>query len=166
MQAAQRVEHTLQPVFDHHSSVLVLGTMPSPKSRETGFYYNHPQNRFWKVLGLLFGEPTPASNGEKRNLALRHGIALWDVLASCTIQGASDSSIADCQPNDICWLLEQAPIQAIFCTGAKATQLYERYCLPETGIAATRLPSTSPANAAFSLERLEEAYRLLLPYCH
>ncbi len=163
--AAHRVEHPLEPVFDERSRVLVLGTMPSPKSRETGFYYNHPQNRFWRVMARLFGEAVPAANDAKRDLMLRHGIALWDVLASCTIEGAKDASIADCMPNDIGWLLARAPIEAVFCTGAKAFELYGKHCQRETGIPATKLPSTSPANAAASLEDLVNAYRAILPYC-
>ena len=163
--AAHRVVHPLKPVFDEQSSVLILGTMPSPKSRETGFYYNHPQNRFWKVMAALFDEPLPASNDEKRALALRHGIALWDVLAECTIKGASDGSIADCVPNDIGWLLGKTPIQAVFCTGAKAAELYGKRCETAAGMPATRLPSTSPANAATSLDQLIAAYQAILPFC-
>lgn len=159
------VEHPLQPVYDGSSRVLVLGTMPSPKSRETGFYYNHPQNRFWKVMAALFDEPLPASNDEKRQLVLRHGIALWDVLARCTIEGASDGTIADCVPNNLSVILAEAPIEAVFCTGAKAAELYRRHCEAATGLAAVRLPSTSPANAAVSLDQLIEAYRAILPYC-
>lgn len=159
------VEHPLQPVYDGSSRVLVLGTMPSPKSRETGFYYNHPQNRFWKVMAALFDEPLPASNDEKRRLVLRHGIALWDVLARCTIEGASDGTIADCVPNNLSVILAEAPIEAVFCTGAKAAELYRRHCEAATGLAAVRLPSTSPANAAVSLDQLIEAYRTILPYC-
>lgn len=159
------VRHTIDPVFDANSRVLVLGTMPSPKSRETGFYYGHPQNRFWKVMAALFNEPLPTTNDEKRALALRHGVALWDVLSECTIEGASDGTIADCVPNDIGGLLAKAPIQTVFCTGAKATELYAKYCEPRTGRPCTRLPSTSPANAAKSLDQLVEAYRVILDYC-
>ena len=162
---ATTVRHPLEAVFDIESRVLVLGTMPSPKSRETGFYYNHPQNRFWKVMAALFDEPLPETNDEKRALALRHGIALWDVLAECTIEGASDGSIADCVPNNIGAILTKAPIEAIFCTGAKAAELYAKYCEPQTGMAATRLPSTSPANAAVSLEQLIEAYQPVREIC-
>ncbi len=164
-QRAHQVHHPLEPVFDEHSRVLVLGTMPSPKSRETGFYYNHPQNRFWRAMAALFDEELPNTNDEKRALCLRHGIALWDVLAECTIKGASDGSIADAVPNDISWLLGKAPIEAIFCTGAKAAELYGKLCEPLTHMAATRLPSTSPANAATSLPQLIEAYQAILPYC-
>ncbi len=159
------VRHTIDPVFDADSRVLMLGTMPSPKSRETGFYYGHPQNRFWKVMAALFDEPVPESNDQKRDLALRHGVALWDVLSECTIEGASDGTIADCIPNNIGSILAKAPIRAVFCTGAKAAELYGKYCEPQTGVACTRLPSTSHANAAKSLEQLVEAYRIILPYC-
>lgn len=162
---AQRVAHPLNPVFDERSRVLILGTMPSPKSRETGFYYNHPQNRFWKVLAALFDEPIPATNREKEALARAHGIALWDVLAECSIEGAADGTIAECVPNDIAWLLGESPIEAVFCTGAKATELYQKYCEPACGRTCTRLPSTSPANAAVSLDQLIEAYRVILPHC-
>lgn len=162
---AALVRHTIDPVFDADSRVLMLGTMPSPKSRETGFYYGHPQNRFWKVMAALFDEPVPEGNDQKRDLALRHGVALWDVLSECTIEGASDGTIADCVPNNIGSILAKAPIRAVFCTGAKAAELYGKYCEPQTGVACTRLPSTSPANAAKSLEQLVEAYRIILPYC-
>lgn len=161
---ATRVSHPLEPVFDENSRVLILGTMPSPKSRETGFYYNHPQNRFWKVMAALFDAPLPQSNQEKRELVLAHGIALWDVLAECTIEGASDGTIAECVPNDIGRILAKAPIEAIFCTGAKATELYRKYCEARTGMDCTHLPSTSPANASASLEDLVEAYRQILPF--
>lgn len=162
--APERVAHPLEPVFDEHSQVLVLGTMPSPKSRETGFYYNHPQNRFWKVMAALFDEPLPASNDEKRALALRHGIALWDVLAECSIAGAADGTIAECVPNDLGLILDQAPIKAVFCTGAKAAELYRKHCEPVTGRLCVRLPSTSPANAGTLLEQLVEAYRAIVPF--
>ncbi len=161
---AEKVIHPLEPVFDDRSRVLILGTMPSPKSRETGFYYNHPQNRFWKVIAALFDEPLPATNGEKRALALRHGIALWDVLASCAIQGAADSTITDCSPNDLSRITDAAPIEAIFCTGAKSFDLFNRFCAPTCSIPAVRLPSTSPANARVTLADLVEAYQPILPH--
>lgn len=160
-----RVAHPLRPVFDERSRVLILGTMPSPKSRETGFYYNHPQNRFWRVMAALFDEPLPQTNVEKERLVRTHGIALWDVLAECTIEGAADGTIADIVPNDIPWLLGQAPIQAVFCTGAKAAELYRKHCETAAGMACTRLSSTSPANAGTSLEQLIEEYWQILPFC-
>lgn len=139
--------------------------MPSPKSRETGFYYNHPQNRFWPVMAALFQVERPQTNQQKEALVRAHGIALWDVLASCTIEGAADGTIAECVPNDISRITGQAPIKAIFCTGAKAFELYGKYCEAQTGIPATRLPSTSPANASCSLPQLIKAYQQILPYC-
>jgi len=160
----QTVHHTLEPLFDENSRVLILGTMPSPKSREAGFYYYHPQNRFWPVLSAVLGEPLPDTPEGRRALCLRHGIALWDVLASCTIEGASDAAIRDPVPNDIAWLLRQADIRAIFCTGAKAHTLYQKLVFPATGRAAVRLPSTSPANAAWTLSRLSEKYNLICEF--
>ena len=157
----ERVEHTLGPLFDGRSTTLVLGTMPSPKSREVSMYYGNPRNRFWPVLAAVFGEPVPTTNEERRALALAHGIALWDVLQSCTIVGASDASIEDPEPTNLPWLLSQAPITRVFTTGAAAAKLYARFQLPRTGIEAVALPSTSPANASWSLERLVEAYRVL-----
>ncbi len=155
------VYHTLPPLFDERSRVLILGTMPSPKSREAGFYYFHPQNRFWPVLSAVLGEPLPETIEGRRGLCLRHGIALWDVLASCSIVGAADAAIRDPVPNDISWLLAQADIRAVFCTGAKAHALYQKLIFPETGIPAVRLPSTSPANAAWTLSRLFEKYNFI-----
>lgn len=165
----ESVEHAIDPVYDERSEVLVLGTMPSPKSREAGFYYGHPQNRFWRVLAALFDEPVPENNAERTDLLLRHHIALWDVLASCDIEGASDASIANAQPNDLTRILQTAPVRRVFCTGATAARLYGKLCEPATGIAAEKLPSTSPANAAWSLPRLVEAYcpvaAAVTPFC-
>lgn len=155
------VVHPLEPVFDGNSRILILGTMPSPKSRETGFYYNHPQNRFWKIMAKLFDEPLPQSNEEKRALVLRHNIALWDVLAECRIEGASDATIAECVPNDIGYILEKAPIESIYCTGTKAYELYAKYCEQACGITATKLPSTSSANASMSLDDLIREYKVI-----
>ncbi|MEB1813263.1 DNA-deoxyinosine glycosylase [Adlercreutzia mucosicola] len=157
----EHIEHGIAPVFDGRSEVLVLGTMPSPASREAAFFYGHPQNRFWRVLTALFDEPAPVTNGERTDLLLRHHIALWDVLASCDIRGASDASIANARPNDLGRILSAAPIRRVFCTGATSARLYGKLCEPATGLAAVKLPSTSPANAAWSLPRLVEAYRPL-----
>lgn len=158
------VTHPLEPVYDAQSRVLVLGTMPSPVSREHGFYYMHPQNRFWRVLERVFEEACPDDVEGRRAFALRHHVALWDVLASCEIEGASDASISCAQPNDLSRVLDVAPIEAIFCTGAKAGALYARMCEPHTGMPAVVLPSTSSANAAWSLDRLVRAYRVLAEY--
>lgn len=148
------VTHTFAPVFDANSRILILGTMPSVKSRESGFYYGHPRNRFWQVLGALAGTPPPQSIPEKKEFLLSHGIAIWDVLQSCDIHASSDASIRQAVPNDMRGILTAAPIARIFANGATAYQLYQKHCLPLTGIQAVQLPSTSPANAAFSLERL------------
>ena len=159
------VIHEIEPVYDKNSRVLLLGTMPSPKSRETGFFYGHPQNRFWKVLAILFDEPTPETVEEKRDLCLRHRIALWDVVESCDIEGASDASIKNAKPNDLARILNTAPIQAVFTTGTKAGQLYKKLCEPVTSIPCTVLPSTSPANSRISLSELCMAYKQALsPY--
>ncbi len=154
-----RVFHTLAPVWDGESRALVLGTMPSPKSRETGFYYGHPQNRFWPVLAALFAGDVPPSPEGRRAFALDRHIALWDVLASCDIDGAKDSTIRNPVANDIRPILEGAPIRAIFATGHTAHGLYSRLLEPMTGRAAVLLPSPSPANRGrYPLDRLVEAW--------
>ena len=157
--------HTLEPVFDAHSRVLMLGTMPSPKSREAQFYYAHPQNRFWPTLAKLFSEPTPQTGEERRAFALRRGIALWDVLQSCEIEGASDASIRHAVPNELSIVLDSAPIRAVFTTGRRAYELYNRLCLHKmTEISCVCLPSTSPANRRFSDAELMKAYSAILNY--
>ena len=159
----ETVVHPLEPVWDENSRVLILGTMPSPRSREEGFYYGHPRNRFWPVLAAVFGEETPQGTAERREFCLRHGIALWDVLASCAIEGADDASIRQAVANPIGELLDRAPIERIYTTGKKAFDLYRRLCLPHTGVEAVSLPSTSPANCACSFEKLRAAYQVLNP---
>ncbi len=160
----ETIEHPLEPVFDGCSRVLILGTMPSPASRAGAFYYAHPRNRFWPTVAALLGEPLAPDAEGRRALALRHGIALWDVLASCTIEGAGDASIRDPRPNDLAALLEKAPIKAVFCTGQTAGRLYHRLCEPSIGLSAHILPSPSPANCAMPLKALVERYRVLLPF--
>ena len=157
-----RVTHEFPALFDANSEVLLLGSIPSPKSREQGFYYGHPQNRFWKVLANVLNEPLPATIDEKKTMLLKHHIALWDVLDSCSIIGASDTSIEDVVPNDIASLLAQTKIKRIFCTGATAHKLYAKYCETPAGIKAVKLPSTSPANCAVKFEKLVEAYREIM----
>lgn len=148
------VTHEIPPVFDAHSKILILGSFPSVKSREGRFFYHHPQNRFWKLLAALFGEAVPQTIEEKKAFLLRNHIAVWDVTASCEIDGSSDSSIRNVVPNDINRILQSADIAHIYANGATAFRLYQKYCLPSTRRSAVRLPSTSPANAAYSLERL------------
>ena len=144
-QPLQHIKHGIPPVFDERSEVLVLGTMPSPKSREAAFFYGHPQNRFWRVLAALFDEPVPEDNAERADLLLRHHIALWDVLESCDIRGASDASIANPHPNDLSRVLEKAPVRRVFCTGAAAGRYYAKLCEAASGLAAEVLPSPPPA---------------------
>jgi hypoxanthine-DNA glycosylase len=152
----------IPPVYNAESRILLLGTMPSPASREAGFYYMHKQNRFWPVLAAVFGEAVPDGIDERRRFALRHGIALWDVLESCDISGAQDSSIHNAKANDLAGLLPKTSIKHIFCTGEKAYTLYQKLCAPLTGIDAVRLPSTSPANAKINMAELVASYRTIL----
>ena len=157
-----RLEHTIPPVWREDSRILILGSFPSPKSREQGFFYGHPQNRFWRVLAAVWGEETPLTVAEKTDLLYAHRLALWDVIASCEIEGASDASVRDAVPNDLTPILRGADIAAICTTGGTAHRLYTRLIEPVTGIPAIALPSTSPANARMSTEALAEAYRVLL----
>ncbi|MSS63980.1 DNA-deoxyinosine glycosylase [Velocimicrobium porci] len=150
----EHVTHTFGPVYNKDSEILILGSFPSVKSREGEFYYHHPQNRFWKVLSYLLDVEQPVSIEEKKQLLLKNHIALWDVIESCDICGSSDSSIKNVVPNDIPSLLKQTNIKKIVVNGGKADELYKRYCLKQTEIKAIRLPSTSPANAIWSFERL------------
>lgn len=158
----EHIVHSFEPVYDKASEILILGTLPSVKSRENNFYYGHKQNRFWKVLATLLKEPVPDTIEEKKAMLLAHRIALWDVIQSCDIKGSSDSSIKNVQPTDIGMILEKTNVTQIYANGNKAGQLYKRYQFPVTGIEATVLPSTSPANAAWSLERLCEAWYVIL----
>lgn len=149
-----KVTHTFEPIYNEQSKILILGTFPSVKSRESAFYYGHPQNRFWKVLAQLTKELIPETIEEKKQMLLSHGIAIWDVINTCDIEGSSDSSIKNVVANDIAGLLHKSHIEMIYGNGDKACQLYNRFCKAQTGKEIIRLPSTSPANAAFSLERL------------
>ena len=156
----KRIFHTLEPVFDENSKVLILGTLPSPKSRETGFYYGHKQNRFWRVLAAVFDEAVPFSVEEKKAFVLAKHVALWDVCASCLISGASDSSIKDPVFNDFSLITSVAHINAVFTTGKTAFSLYRK----ATGETPFLLPSPSPANCAVKFDALVEAYKTILPY--
>ena len=185
--------HPIPPLYDETSRVLILGSFPSPKSREAQFFYGHPQNRFWKVMARVldwhgesgsypaggFSEggcsadcPVPAdgpvfvpsSTEEKRAMLLSNHVALWDTIASCEITGASDSSITNVTPNDLSSILETAKIRAVFCNGAASHKLYMKYIFPVTGREAVKLPSTSPANAAWSVDRLTAAWQVVAEY--
>ena len=155
------VIHPIPPVFDENSTVLILGSFPSVKSREYGFFYGHRQNRFWLVVSEVFNEKTPESIEDKKEMLLRNGVAVWDVIHSCQISGSADNSIKNAVPNDINRIIKESRIRRIFTNGKKADELYKKYIENRTGIKAVCLPSTSPANAAWSLERLTEKWRLI-----
>ena len=154
----QHVTHEFGPVYDAHSEVVILGSFPSVKSREQQFYYGHKQNRFWKVIAALTNEAVPDTVEEKKTLLLSHHIALWDVIAACEIVGSSDSSIRNVEVNDIREITVHAPIRTIYLNGNKAYELFTKYMREQTDLPAVKLPSSSPANAACSLERLTAAW--------
>ena len=158
----EHVIHTISPIVSSESEILILGTMPSPKSRELAFYYAHPQNRFWPALALALGEEKPASIEEKTTLLLRHRLALWDVLASCEITGASDASIKNPVANDIPALIARSSITRVLCTGGTSARLYTRLVLPQTKIPCEILPSPSAANARMRLTDLAREYRRII----
>lgn len=150
--------HNIPPVYDKNSKVLILGSFPSVKSREAQFFYGHPQNRFWKVMSAVLGCECPVTTEEKKAMLLRHNIAVWDVIGSCEITGSSDASIRSVVPNDIAALVAKTSVKAIFANGATSYNMYKRYCRDAVGMEAVKLPSTSPANASYSLERLTEEW--------
>lgn len=155
------VSHPIPPVYDSHSRILILGSFPSVKSRENGFFYGHSRNRFWKTVSAVIGRPEPKSIEEKKKMLLDSGVALWDVIASCEISASSDSSIKNAVPNDISPILAAADIRRIFVNGKSAEKYYRKFILPVVGIEAVTLPSTSPANAAYSLDKLIESWRII-----
>ena len=151
----QHIRHGFEPIYNNYSRVLILGTLPSVKSREQQFYYGHPQNRFWKLLaGITEEENVPSSISEKTQFLLRNRIAVWDVIEECDIIGSSDSSIKNVVPADLSRILNAAPIREIYANGTKAYELYMKYSYETTGREIVKLPSTSPANAAFQMDRL------------
>ena len=156
-----RIFHTFAPIYNKDSRILILGSFPSVKSRENNFYYGHPQNRFWKVVAGVLNVKVPTTIEEKKEMLLSHGIAIWDVIESCTIHGSSDSSIRDVVVNDFSEILRHSSVDRIFANGGKAYELYEKYAKDKTGMKAVKLPSTSPANAAWKVERLIEAWNCI-----
>ena len=162
MSEYQYVEHEFAPVYNEESQVLVLGSLPSVKSREQGFYYGHPRNRFWKVVAAVLGVPEPLTIEEKKRMLLAGHVAVYDVIRACEIIGSSDSSIRNAVPNDLTEILGRAAIETIVCNGGTSYRLYETYLREQTGMEAVKLPSTSPANAAFSLERLVKAWSVIV----
>ena len=153
--------HPIAPVFDSESKVLILGSFPSVKSREEGFFYGHPRNRFWKVISNVFGEDIPCSIEEKKAFLLKNHLALWDVIGSCKIEGSSDSSIRNVTVNDISIILDLADIKAIYLNGRKAYELYQKYLYPVTCREGICLPSTSPANATWRQDDLIKAWSVI-----
>ena len=153
------IVHPFPPLYNKESSILILGSFPSVKSREQSFFYGHPQNRFWKVLAAVYENPTPMSIQEKKAFLLANKVALWDVIGSCEIEGSADSTIKSVCANDLSKILENSRIERIFVNGATAKKYYDRYLLKQTKIEAVLLPSTSPANAAWSLERLVDFWK-------
>lgn len=157
----ERKVHPFAPVFDENTEILILGTFPSVRSRQNHFYYGHPQNRFWQVLAQIYEDDCPSAIEEKTRFLLKRHIALWDVLSSCEIEDSADSSIQNPIVNDINPMLKTTKINRIFCNGKKAQALYDKYLKKQTGIEAICLPSTSPANAAWSLSKLIDAWRVI-----
>ena len=155
------IVHPIEPVFDKNSKILILGSFPSVRSREEGFFYGHEQNRFWKVVSAVFEEDVPKTIPQKKAFLLRNHIALWDVIHSCDITGSSDSSIKNVVANDLSIILEHSGIRKIFVNGKTAEKYYIKYSEKDTHIKAICLPSTSPANAAFSVDRLTEAWKMI-----
>lgn len=162
MSESMNIVHPIPPLYDKNSKVLILGSFPSVKSREAQFFYGHPQNRFWRLLALLFNAEIPQTVQQKKKLVLDNHLALWDTIHSCTICGSSDSSIKDVVANNLSLILDNSQVDRIFCNGATSYRLYQKYIFPSTNIDAVKLPSTSPANAAFSLERLARVWQVIL----
>lgn len=157
-----KIIHPFPPLFDRNSEKLILGSFPSVKSRETMFFYGHPQNRFWRVISALYNEEVPKNIEEKKSLILNHNLALWDSIHSCSIKGSSDSSVKDVVPNDISEILNKSMINRIFCNGNLSYKMYIKYIFPSTGIYPVKLPSTSPANASYSLEKLISEWKIIV----
>jgi hypoxanthine-DNA glycosylase len=157
-----RIIHPFGPLFNESSRVLILGSFPSVKSREQQFFYGHPQNRFWKVLAALYQQDVPVTVNQKKALILENHLALWDSVASCVITGSSDASIREVRANDLSVILDNSAVRKIFCNGKTSWQMYEKWIQPATGQEAVCLPSTSPANAQWTLDRLIDAWSVIL----
>lgn len=155
------IEHPIPPTYNKNSKILILGSFPSVKSREYGYFYGHPQNRFWKVVSLIFEDEFPKTKEDKKEFLLKHKIAAWDVIASCDIVGSSDNSITNVKANNLKEIIENSKVEKIFVNGKKAAELYKKYIEPEIKIAAITLPSTSPANAVYKLERLIDEWKVI-----
>lgn len=156
------IVHPIPPLYDENSRILILGSFPSVKSREQSFFYGHPQNRFWRVIAAVLGEAVPVTVEEKRRVILGHNLALWDVIASCEIEGSADSTIRGVTPNDLSPILNTAAIERIYVNGRTAEKYYKKYTEPAISRPAVCLPSTSPANAAWNVERLVGAWKVII----
>lgn len=157
-----RASHEFSPVFDNSSEILILGSFPSVKSRQESFFYANSQNRFWKLMAQLLNESTPKDTKDKIVMLKKHKIALWDVIESCDIVGSSDSSISNVVPVDISQILSRANIIKVYANGGKAFELYNKYLYPKTKLEITKLPSTSPANAGYSFDKLLSEWKKIL----
>lgn len=157
----QHIVHPFGPLYNEESTILILGSLPSVKSREQQFFYGHPQNRYWKLIARLFDEPEPTTIEEKKALVLKHHIAMWDTIYSCDIKGSSDSSIKNVVPTDLKAIVDNSKITRVFCNGKTSGKYYHKYQEKILGIPAIELPSTSPANAAWQLDRLAEAWKII-----
>ncbi len=155
------IVHPIPPLYDERSEILILGSFPSVKSREAQFFYGHPQNRFWKVVSAIFEDEVPQTIDEKRALLLRNHVAVWDTIHSCDIEGSADSTIKNVVPNDLHEILDNSQVKRIFVNGKTSEKYYKKYIEPDLKIEATCLPSTSPANAAWKLDRLIEAWKVI-----
>ena len=153
--------HLIEPIYDKDSKILILGSFPSVKSREANFFYHHPQNRFWRVLAAVYQDTVPEEIADKKAFLKRHQIALWDVIASCNIKGSSDSSISDVEVNDLNMIIANSSVKHIYTNGNLADKLYHRYFDTIIDLPVTKLPSTSPANAAYSLDKLLSYWRVI-----
>ncbi len=156
------IVHPIPPLYGENSKTLILGSFPSVKSRETEFFYGHPQNRFWAVVAAVYGKEKPNTIEEKKTLILENNLALWDVIASCEIVGSADSTISNVTANDLSVIISNSSVDRIFVNGKTAEKYYNKYTYPKTGIKAICLPSTSPANAAWSFDKLVEAWKIIL----
>lgn len=165
MSSCSHIIHPIPPLWRKDSETLILGSFPSVRSREEMFFYGHKQNRFWKVISALFDAPLPTTIEEKTRLITENKLALWDVVGECDISGSADSSIKNIVPNDISFIISGSNIDRVFVNGGTAARLYDRYLLKQTGITAVRLPSTSPANAAWSVEMLCNEWRQIVRDC-
>ena len=160
------IHHPIPPFYDKNSKILILGSFPSVKSREQMFFYGHPQNRFWKVAAAVFEQDVPQNIEEKKDFLKCNNIAMWDVIGACEIEGSADSTIRDVVPNDLSLILDTADIRAIFVNGKTTEKYYNKYTKDMTGRPTVCLPSTSPANAAWTLEKLTDAWKVIRETVH